>query len=478
MDIGDLGKQIVGGIISLTARRIVLLIINFATINLLLAKILPVSVIGVFNIANSVLAFFTFFSDIGLAAAIIQKKEVNREDLKTTFTIQEFLAIFITLLVWLSAPYFAALYGLDNSGVWLIRVLGVGFLLTSLKVVPSVLLERELRFKPLVGVEIAETVVFNGILIWLVWHGQQIEAFSWAVVARSVVGVIIIYLLAPWKIGLGISRQAARQLFSFGVPFQLNSVLALFKDRLVPLVIANMVGSTGVGYISWAQSLAFIPLEVMNIMIRVTFPAYSRLQHNPQTLRQTLEKNLFFTGVFLYPMLAGLLVLLPSLIAHVVSSKWQPALPLVYLFTINTFWATLSSPFTNVFNAVGKINITLKLMIMWTVLTWLLSPLLTFYLGFTGVALASAIISFTSIIPIVIIKRMLHVQVLKNIWQPLLGSILMALPTFGIAQILITDFLTLLITAVLGGMIYLLAMAILTKGKLFKFLVNFQNAFS
>ncbi|MBI4039755.1 oligosaccharide flippase family protein, partial [Candidatus Daviesbacteria bacterium] len=417
MDTKNISKRVVSGFISLTFRRVILLAINFATINLLLARILPVSTIGIFNIANAILSFFTFFSDIGLAAAIIQKREISQEDLKTTFTIQEILALLITLVVWFSAPFLASLYNLDINGMWLIRALGLGFLLTSLKVIPSVLLERELKFQPLVWVEILETAVFNGLLILFVYRGMQVEAFSIATVARSLTGVAIIYLIAPWRIAFGFSKNAARSLLSFGVPFQANSLLALLKDRLVPLVIARMVGSVGVGYISWSQGLAFLPLEVMNIIIRVTFPAYSRLQDDHETLRVAIDKSLFLTTLFVYPLLFGLMAIMPSLVAHVVSSKWQPAVPLFYLFCFSTFWATLSTTFTNVLNAVGKINITLKLMVMWTVLTWVLSPLLTLYYGFTGAAIASALISFTSIIPVIIIRNMFKIEIIKNIWK-------------------------------------------------------------
>ena len=201
----------------------------------------------------------------------------------------------------------------------------------------------------------------------------------------------------------------------------------------------------------------------MNIIIRVTFPAYSRLQHDRQSLKIAIEKSLFFTALFLYPLLFGLLALAPSLVTHIVSAKWQPALPLIYLFGINTFWATLSSPFTNAFNAIGKIGITLKLMIMWTVLTWVLSPLLTYIYGFIGVAIASAIIAFTSIIPLIIIKKIMAVEILKNIWQPILASVFMALVVYPISQVLVTDLGTLLIAVTIGGVIYISLILIISR---------------
>lgn len=476
MEISLLKKKIAKGFLSLTFRKAALLAINYLTINIVLARLLPVSTIGIFNIANSVLAFFTFFSDIGLAAALIQKKEIQPEDIRTTFTIQEILAALITLIVWFAAPIFAHFYNLNISGMYLIRALAVSFFLVSLKVVPSVLLERDLKFQPLVFVEILETIVFNAALITFTFSGFGISAFAWSAILRSITGVLVIYLIAPWRMSLAVSRQSLKQLLSFGLPFQANSILALLKDKLVPLVIAKMVGSLGVGYITWAQNLAFLSLEVMNIMIRVTFPAFSRLQDDKDSLKVTLEDSLFATGVILYPMLFGLNAIAPSLISQVVSSKWQPALPLIYLFSIGAFWATLSSPFTNFLNAIGRIGITLKLMVMWTTLEWLLSPVLTIYFGYFGVGIASAIISVTSLIPLIIVKRLVKIEIIGNIWQPVFASTVMAVFAALAARSFVTNYLTLLTVIFLSAGIYIGLIVILSKERIIKYYQSFKNA--
>ena len=102
-DLNTIFRKAIKGAFSLTLRRVLLLVINFVSLNIVLAKVLPVPTLGVFIIANSVLAFFTFFSDIGLAAALIRKPKLERDDLRTTFTIQEVLAAMITIIVFFLA---------------------------------------------------------------------------------------------------------------------------------------------------------------------------------------------------------------------------------------------------------------------------------------------------------------------------------------------------------------------------------------
>lgn len=479
IDLNTISKRAIKGAFSLTFRRVALQVISFVTVNLILARFLPVETLGIFNIGVAIVAFFSFFADIGLAAAIIQKKDkVTEEDLKTSFTIQTSLVFILVILLIFFAPQIASYYKLDDSGMWLIRALAISFFITSLKVIPSVLLERDLKFAPLVTVEVLETFIFNILLILLVFQEFGIWAFSIASLIRSGSGTILIYIIAPWKVGLGLSKKAAKTLLNFGIPFQANSILALVKDRLVPLVIAKMVGSAGIGYITWAQNLAFLPLEIMNIIIRVTFPTLSRLQDDQESLKLALERSLFLTCIFLYPVLFGMLALAPSLVDHVVSDKWQPALPLFYLFSVSTFWATLSTTFTNTLNAIGRIKDTLKLMVLWTILTWVLTPILTIYLGFIGVAVSSAVISFTSFLTIILVKKYISVSIIENIWQPILASTIMGVSIFYLSKVFVSDLISLSLMIVLGGIIYGSFLYILAAEKLKITLKEARGVFS
>src|SRR3989344_4278856 len=147
LSVTEIKKRVLSSFISLTARQVALRAFGFVSINIILAKILPVEVIGIFNIATAIITFFAFFSDIGLAASLIQKREkVEHADIKTTFTIQQLIVGFLSLVIIFGAPYFGNFYNLNDQGIWLVRILGVSFFLSSLKVIPSVLLERALKF--------------------------------------------------------------------------------------------------------------------------------------------------------------------------------------------------------------------------------------------------------------------------------------------------------------------------------------------
>ncbi len=452
---------------SLVFRQIVLGVLNFVTVDIILARVLSVETIGVFNISIGIISFFAFFSDVGLAASLIQKKEeIKSEDIKTTFTIQQSIVGLLSLAIVILAPLLGSFYQLNDQGIWLIRILGLSFFLSSLKVIPSVMLERDLKFQKIVTIEIVETVLFNLILIVLAFMRFDIWSFSIATLVRGIVGVSLIYIIAPIQVGFGFSLESAKKLLSFGIPYQINSVLALLKDRLVPLVVAKMIGSLGVGYVTWAQGLAFIPLQAMSAIITITFPLFSRLQDNKKSLSSSIEMSLFVTTLVVYPLVFGSMAILPSVITYVVSSKWQPAQLSFYLFSLSTLLSVISTIFTNALSAIGKIKITLKLMIFWTVLTWILTPLLVVSYGFVGVAISTFLISLTSIITIILTKRLLTLHIFNQIWLPALGSILMAAVVYLLSLYLVRDKLSLGVVIVIGGLIYVGFILLVGKRKL------------
>lgn len=467
VDYTQIKQKAIHGAISLTFRRVVLLTITLVVINFLLPRYLPPSVIGTFNLAMAIVGFFSFFSDIGLAASIIQKKDdITEDELATTFAIQQTLVTIIALVIFLFAPFIANFYNLDSGGDYLVRALAVSFFLTSFKVIPSVLFERDLNFKPLVIVEILENLIFVGLLVPLVLMGYGLFSYAVAQVVRSIAGVIVMYNITPWKMRFKYSLQEVKPLLQFGIPYQTNALLALLKDRLVVLLIGKMITKSEMGFVTLAQSWAFIPLEIMNIIIRVTFPAYAKLQRDRQALGVAVERSLYVMGLFLYPAMFGILALATNLVEIIGRDKWGSIIPLVYLYSFSTLWASISTTFTNVFNAVGEIKITLKLMIMWTLLTWALTPVLVWQFDYLGVGIASAIISFSSIVTIYLMRQIAKIDLLYSIGKPLAAAAIMGITLLPLARIFLTTKVAILPLILLGGLIYAFIMLLIDRKRI------------
>ncbi len=465
------------GILALVSRTAFLQItVNIATF--ILTILLEPQVFGIFIVISAVVSFLRYVSDIGLAAALVQKKDPpTQSDLKTTFTIQLGLTLLFIGVAILLSNSVVRWYKLDNSGYWLYHSLLIAFLISSLKTIPSILLERKLEFEKLVIPEIIETILFYLAVVTMAWKGFGVYSFTLGVLLRAVSGLIAIYIISPWKPGLELNINSAKKLLSFGVPFQINSFLALIKDDVLTMYLGGVVGLTNLAYIGWAKKWAEVPLRlIMDNVNKVSFPAFARLQESKDSVKSGIEKAIYFVALFTIPMVGSMIVLVDYVVDTIPRyQKWEPALFSFYLFSITVILSSLSSLSTNIIQSLGKIKIILKLMVLWTTLTWLLIPVFIRYYGYNGVAIASLLISITSVIPIFIIHKLTSFSIQKTLSKPvLIGLTTILVMWFSKFLVNLPTVYELVLVATLGLIFYILLLIKFSLAEIMQ-IIKFKN---
>jgi O-antigen/teichoic acid export membrane protein len=443
------------GVIALISRTFIIQIITFFA-TLILTIYLDASIYGVFYLVGSVINFLSYFSDVGLAAALIQKKEaVTDQDLKTTFTIQQILVLTLISIILLFSPKISEFYALDSAGTYLLFAMLISFFLSSLKTIPSIMLEREIRFEKLVIPHVLETLTYNAVAVYMAINGFGITSFSVAVVARGVVGLVAIYFVYPWIPKFGISFGSLKGLLRFGIPYQVNSFLSVMKDDGMNIVLSRVIGTTGLGYLGWASRWAGLPLRLlMDNLTKVSFPAFSRLQHDPERLKKAVEYNLKYLTLIIFPILLVMLFMARPLIDIIPRyEKWLPALIPLYIYIYNSAWASISSSLTNLLNAIGKIHLTFRLMIMWTSMTWIFMPIMGLRYGYIGVSYAIAIIATSSVVTLIVARHQSHFSLRSSFQSTIIVSLLIS-AYLSIAYRYVSDFYSLVISLALALIIY------------------------
>ena len=334
--------------------------------------------------------------------------------------------------------------------------MAVSLIFSSLKTIPSVLLERRLDFKKLIIPEILETIVFSIVVVAMASKGYGVTSYTAGVLARGVVGLVAMYIIQPWKPGISFDLGSLRGLLKFGVPYQLNSFLALVKDEGLVIFLGSVIGPVGVGFYKWAKSWGEAALRFfMDQVIRVTFPAYSRLQAEKAHLKSTVSRSVFFICLLTFPSVIGLVILAPILTDIVPRyGQWKPALMALTLFGVHTMIAAVTTPLTNLLTAIGKINITFRLMIMWTVLTWIFIPTLARADGLNGAVFGVVLVDLSSFIAIWIAYKIVPFDLVYSVVKPLAASIVMGSLLMLVSQHLPQNFLTVWLLILAGVFTY------------------------
>jgi O-antigen/teichoic acid export membrane protein len=427
VDLSDVKRKSITGVVALISRTFLIYLVSIWATFILTVLLSPADY-GTFFLVSAVVNFLNYFSDVGLAAALIQKKDkLTDGDLSSTFTVQQLLVGSIVVGIFLASPWIKSHYQLDQAGVNLLWALTISLFMSSLKTIPTVLLEKDLKFDKLVIPQILESLTYNLVAVYLAYKGMGVSSFTYAVLLRGLVGLVAIYVIKPWRLKIGLNIESIKHLLSFGLPYQLNTFLAMIKDDGMTVYLGSAIGQAGLGYIGWANKWVGLPLRFfLDNVNKVAFPAYSKVQGNIEKLRSGTEKTLYFMAVVTFPVFVSMGTSAGPMIDIIPRyEKWTPALIPLYLYLINGAWASISTPLTNLLNAIGKIRFTFWLMVMWTVLTWALMPFMASRFGFVGVAYSAAIIAFTSIVPMVLVKRAINISYTKSLRTPVVASIVM-----------------------------------------------------
>jgi PST family polysaccharide transporter len=451
-----IGRRASRGVVYLLLRYGVLQVTGLAA-NIALSRLLDPEAYGIYAISLFVLVLMAFISDFGFGPAILQKREsVTETDLGTVFTAQQVILGGLLILVILAAPGIAAVYHLGDAGVWYIRAVAVAGVFTSLKTVPTIVIERQLLYGRLAIIDVLEIVTFQVTAVVLAAMHYGAWSFIWAVLVSKGLGMVLSYALSGWRPVFKFARSAFLGLWAFAAPFQLTWVTYLLRDYMIPILGGVLVGTVQVGYLNWALALAAVPGQMAQIVGRVSFPSFSRLQSDPDRLRRAVETSVRALFLVAVPLQLALFSLAPWLIAIVFTSRWTPALVPLYLLCIHWAGANVTSPLMSALNAIGRPRTALILSATWTVATLVLGIIFVRLIGYVGFALAYAVtMVFAAGASVVIVRRAIHIQLWHQVRVPLAVAVLVSMAGWVVVHSLSPSLPLLLVTGIAMGLVYL-----------------------
>jgi PST family polysaccharide transporter len=359
------------GIVALVAQTIFMRGGMFAA-GILLARLLDPADFGLFTIVQTALAFFTFLGDCGVGGALVrQKHEPTKEELSTVFYFQIAVASVIVAAVWVVSSRLHLIWpDFPDRAVWIIRALAVDVLLTVLRVIPSILLERRLAYGRIAILEAIVRISFMATALGGAALGLHTWALAIGVLVQGSVSVIGAQLLQPFWPSLTYDGAKLKPILKFGLTYQAKNVIGFVNGMVTPLYGGHALGAQRLGYVNFARDKAWDPLTLVEIIGRVNFPLYARLQGDPKLFSETLGRSIQICGMATMATVGFFLGMGPSFIHIVYGEKWLPALPMFYAFAIAISFGFLSPIVGAALDASGRPGVLARLAIGWTLLNW------------------------------------------------------------------------------------------------------------
>lgn len=181
--------------------------------NLLLARLyLSPYEFGIVGIVTVFVALANTTTIGGLREAIIQSKELSKNDIDTVFSFNLVVSLLMYVLLYFLAPYIASYYKQPILSE-LLRVLSLIIILNAFVIVPNGLFIREMRFRSLLRIGISSQLLCYSIGVFMAYRGMGV----WSLVAVNIVDVLykaVVYNLSfPRRLTIKVDKDSFHRLF-------------------------------------------------------------------------------------------------------------------------------------------------------------------------------------------------------------------------------------------------------------------------
>lgn len=423
-----------------------------------LARILLPQDFGIFAIVTFLIGVLGPLSDFGLGAALVQQPDrPSDREFATVFTIQLLISVTLTAIVWVIAPLATVVFPtLPIDSEWMIRVTALVLPLVALRSAPGAMMARVLRFGPLALIEVVQQLVYYSVAIVLALFGAGAWSFILALIAHLTVAAVLVNIAWGGRLRIGIDRGAVRRVVSFGAAFQVTNLLLGIRDAVVPVFGGLAGGLSAIGYLQFGLRLGGLAGSIDDVVGRVAFPAFSRLQAEKERLRRAVTATVEMTGLLVALLLGWAISVAPTLIPFLFSERWVPMVPVFQLVAVGTLAFVPAGLVRGLAFASGNGRAVLTASIATVSLLVVLFPTLLIAFGVAGGGLAIAIYAMTQLSAFVFATR----KVVRFPWRRLLTIYgLAALAALGSA--LINDFLAAPLGLIVSGVAYVAVFGLL-----------------
>jgi O-antigen/teichoic acid export membrane protein len=313
----------------------------------------------------------------------------------------------------LAAPIVAQLFA-EPRATAIIRILAIRPLVDAGASIKVAQLTRNLGFRLLAYIELSKALATALTAIALAqWLGV------WALVAGALAGstayLIGSYIAAPYQPRLVLDFGAARPLFQFGRWVFLTSLVVIAGHSILPLAIGRQLGAAQLGLYQLAASLAFLPTEVASQMVgKVAFPFYSRLQTDVHQVSLAFRSILTGLSALLVPACALLIALAPSLVENVLAPDWQGTAAIIRVLALTSIVGLLGDTVDPILLGMGRPERVLMMVAIQSSLLAVTVWLLANQYGVVGAAVARLIATGTAQIGGIVFVRQI-------LWRPFAG---------------------------------------------------------
>jgi O-antigen/teichoic acid export membrane protein len=297
-----------------------------------MARLLEPADFGLVAIANVSLRFFSYFAQMGIAPALIQKPTLDDGDVRAALALSLGVSTFFFLLALASAGMIQNFFEMQSLGL-VVQIMAFNFVIVGFSSVTLGLMRRNTKFKALAIVEIISYVCGYGLVgLSAAYYGAGVWALVAAFMTQTGVTALISYSIARHPIGVRHTSEQRKHFVSFGGRYSLIGFIEFLSSNIDALIIGKLMGATPAGYYNRALLLANLPVQQpANVLTKALFPIMSSMgnQHDKQST--SFQLSTLLIGSYAFAVGIGIYIAAPEIVRVLLGEKWLDAIPILQI---------------------------------------------------------------------------------------------------------------------------------------------------
>jgi PST family polysaccharide transporter len=292
---------------------------------IILARLLTPEDFGIYAMVLPIVAVMGLFQGMGLADAVIQRRDITPEQINTLYWINFAFCCGVAIILVLVAPFAAWFYKEPRVAV-LTAAFALPTLIGAAAQQQYAIYMRELRFLSLAVIDFAcvltgfVTAVVGALIFhsyWALWASTVASGLLWAVASTAA---------STWRPSAPSFKANTDGMLKFGARMTVVAFVDFLARSTDKALIGRFWGAVALGFYDRAYRLVLFPLQNVSWpLARMAVPLLARLRDEPDRLRWAYLRIVGQINMIAVPGVVVALAAPEVLIRVALGEDWTPA---------------------------------------------------------------------------------------------------------------------------------------------------------
>lgn len=324
----------------------------------LIARMLTPEEIGIYSVTAALVGVAQVIREFGISSYLIQVEKPHQRELDTALGLALAAGVAMFGVGVLASPWAAAFYR-DPRIATILIIISLNFLILPFCSIGQSLLRREMRFRPLMILNMRAGVVGFVVTIGLALEGFGPASLAWGSVATNLVTAGGAWLaLSGLNRPRGLAFSEWRPIVRYGRQSTVAAIFTTAASDINDLGVGRILGFAPVAMLSRAMGLInLFQRDLMGAVRNVAYPAYAAAHREGRSLEPMFVYSAGAVCALAWPFY-GFLALFPlESLRLLAGPQWDAAAPLVIMFAVAGSFGSTCVLVSTLIMAVGRVDI-------------------------------------------------------------------------------------------------------------------------